>query len=233
MSQLPFRPKRVLAIGAHADDIDVPAAGTIAKWAAAGVEIYLLILTRGDRGTDDPHLSPTGLTARRQNEQRTAAKLLGLDPSSVFFANFGDCELENSDALRREIVRYIRELQPDTIMCWDPDFTRSPARRLINHADHQAAGAATLNAVYPLARNTQSYPDIPGVHTVRFVLMVNPDQADWTSDITGYTAVKAKALEAHTSQPGLIAEAAKFGAGGVHAHSLPTVEAFVFMGPLD
>ena len=65
----------VLAVFAHPDDAEISSGGTLAKWAAQGREVHLLILTNGDRGSDDPdtdreELARTRAEATRLRETR-------------------------------------------------------------------------------------------------------------------------------------------------------------------
>ena len=71
------RPERALAIGAHPDDIEFGAGGTLAKWAAEGTEITMLVVTDGSKGTWDEDLAPAMLVAIRKDEQLAAARTLG------------------------------------------------------------------------------------------------------------------------------------------------------------
>ena len=70
-------PSRALAIAAHPDDIEFGAGATLAKWAAAGCEVSLLVCTDGSKGTWDPDADIEGLVRSRQLEQRAAARELG------------------------------------------------------------------------------------------------------------------------------------------------------------
>src|SRR5947207_13186976 len=67
----------VLAIFAHPDDAEICAGGALAKWAATGREVHLLILTNGDRGSGDPRASRGELAATRRRETEEAAEVLG------------------------------------------------------------------------------------------------------------------------------------------------------------
>jgi len=78
--------KIVLAVGAHPDDIDFVASGTIAKWVEEGATIYYLICTDGSRGSSDPKMTHKKLAAMRKKEQQVAAKILGV--KDVFFLGF-------------------------------------------------------------------------------------------------------------------------------------------------
>jgi LmbE family N-acetylglucosaminyl deacetylase len=189
-------------VGAHPDDIDYLAGGTVAKFAAAGAEIYYLILTGGGKGTDDPDLSAADLIATRRAEQQTAAKILGV--TEVFFADFEDGQLENMPDLRQVIVRYIRQIKPDTVIGWDPAFYYSVDHGFPNHRDHRIAGEATLDAAYPEARNQATYPELlsDGLepHTVSRMLLLNLAEHNHAVDISGYMKQKISAMEAHSSQ---------------------------------
>lgn len=76
-------PRVVLGVGAHPDDLDFLAGGTVAAWSAQGAEIYFLVLTNGNKGSADLSADPEALTVLRRQEQREAAKILGV--KDVFF----------------------------------------------------------------------------------------------------------------------------------------------------
>ena len=67
------QPRRALAISAHPDDTEFGCAGTAALWSRQGWEFYYLILTNGNKGSDDPNMTPDKLAPIRQQEQRAAA----------------------------------------------------------------------------------------------------------------------------------------------------------------
>ena len=71
-------PKRVMVIVAHPDDPEFFSGGTIALWAREGAEITYLILTNGNKGSDDPAMMPQQLARLREEEQRSAADVLGV-----------------------------------------------------------------------------------------------------------------------------------------------------------
>lgn len=197
-----LHPRIILGVAAHPDDLEYYASGSLAKWAAAGAKVYYLILTGGGKGTTDPKLSSAELIARRQAEQQAAGRVIGL--ADIFFADFEDARLKNSLEVKREIIRRIRQVKPDVVVGWDPTAVYSAAAGTINHPDHRAAGQATLDAVYPLARDHLSYPELlaEGLtpHKVRTVLMMRDDSPNFISDISGYLDAKVDALQAHASQ---------------------------------
>jgi LmbE family N-acetylglucosaminyl deacetylase len=200
-------PKVVLGIAAHPDDLDFGSAGTVATWANAGAEIYYLILTNGNKGSSDIHADPKELTEIRRNEQRAAAKILGV--KDVFFCDYEDgCLMVNLD-VKRDIVRIIRKVRPDAVITMDPSMLYDVSRGFINHPDHRAAGQSALDAVYPLARDHLSLPELyhdEGLepHNVSTVYLTNFNNQNCFIDISDCFDKKIEALAAHASQiPGL------------------------------
>ena len=111
-------PASVLAVYAHPDDPEISAGGTLARWAEAGASVWLLITTRGDKGTSDPDVDLDALAELRVEETGKAAALLGL--AGHFHLATGDGELEDDARLRGDIVRLVRELRPEVVLCPDP-----------------------------------------------------------------------------------------------------------------
>ena len=68
----------VLGIYAHPDDAEISAGGTLAKWVSAGRDVHLLVLTNGDRGSNDRSRDRAELAATRLVETEAAAAFLGL-----------------------------------------------------------------------------------------------------------------------------------------------------------
>ncbi len=197
-----FAPKVVLAVVAHPDDIEFCVGGSIARWIRDGTEVHYLILTDGSIGGGDSS-SPQQIAARRQEEQKAAAKKLGV--KNVFFCEYQDCQLTVRNDVKRDIVRIIRKVRPDTVVTMDPAMLYSITRSSINHSDHRAAGEATLDAVWPLARDHLAFPELAHKeklqpHKVATVLLINYDKANFYVDITETIDDKIAALAAHTSQ---------------------------------
>src|SRR5215212_9553809 len=71
-------PARALAVYAHPDDPEISCGATLAGWAAAGSEVHVLVLTRGEKGSNDPAVDPEALAARRFGEMAAAGEVLGL-----------------------------------------------------------------------------------------------------------------------------------------------------------
>jgi len=199
----PLRPKVVLAVGAHADDIDFGAAGALAKFAADGAAVQYLVVTDGSKGSADLSVSPKELIAQREAEQRAAAKTIGAQ--GVTFLSYEDGQLEVSMALKKDIVRVIRRVKPDTLIVLDPSMIYVAEAGFINHPDHRAAGQATLDAVFPLARDHLSFPELLAdeklaPHKVAHLLLINLEKQNYYVDISDVFEQRLSALLQHVSQ---------------------------------
>lgn len=203
----PLKPKVVLGVAAHPDDLDFGAAGTLAVFAAGGARVHYLILTDGGKGTSDIHISSTELRRIRHREQEAACKAVG--GHGVEFLDYPDGALEVTMQLKEDIVRAIRTIKPDTVITMDPSMIYAASRGFINHPDHRAAGQATLDAVYPLARDHLAFPELYNnglePHKVKTVLLTNFEHHDYCVDISSTIEHKLEALAAHASQMGDIA----------------------------
>lgn len=197
-----LKPKVVLGVAAHPDDLDFGSSGTMAKFASQGAEVHYLIITDGSKGSSDFSISPETLIKTREEEQRNALKILG--GQSVTFLGYPDANLEMSMNLKKEIVKVIRSLKPEVVITMDPTMFYSEARGFINHPDHRVAGQATLDAVFPLARDHLVFPELYAdgykPHKVKTVLLTNFDKQNFFVDISDTFDLKIKALAAHKSQ---------------------------------
>jgi len=188
-------PPSALAIGAHPDDAEFGAGGTLARWAESGCEVRLLVITDGSKGTWDHSLEPADLIRIRHNEQRQAATVLGA--SGTVMLDHRDGELEYTMALREELCSWIRRLRPTVVL------THDPWRRYMLHPDHRAAGWAALDAVVA-ARDHLFFPDqlAEGLteHRPEAVLLWAADRPDHWEDIADTFDRKVEALLCHSSQ---------------------------------
>jgi len=204
----PLSPKIVLGIAAHPDDLDFGASGTMAKFAKQGADVHYLIITDGSKGSDDPKVSSTELIKIREDEQRNAVKAVG--GKSVTFLGYPDGELEITLGLKKDLVKVIRTIKPDVVITMDPSVLYSVERGFINHPDHRAAGQATLDSVFPLARDHMVFPELFAdgylPHKTPTILLTNFETNSFVVDITDTFDNKIAALKAHTSQVGNIDE---------------------------
>ena len=106
------------------------------------------------------------------------------------------------DELLRDVVRYIRRLKPYAVFTHDPN--QIVRNMFINHPDHRCAGEVAIDAVYPIARNRPSFPELldEGLepHSVKEVYLWTASDVNFSVDITDVLEVKFEALRQHNSQ---------------------------------
>lgn len=189
--------QRALVVSPHPDDAEFGCGGTVARLVQAGKEVFYLVATNGNKGGRDTDMTSDYLVNTRQDEQRRAAEVLGV--SEVVFLDFGDGELEDDHAFRRQLVYHIRRLKPDIVFTTDPFRTS-----FYIHRDHRITGLVTLDAVFPYARDLLHYPEhiaegLDG-HNVNEIFFWGSENPDTFIDIGAVADLKIKSLLAHTSQ---------------------------------
>lgn len=193
--------KRGMVVVAHPDDAEFGCGGTVAKWAAEGLEIVYVVATDGSKGSADPQMSSEQLIRIRQQEQRDAAEVLGV--KDVVFLHYPDGYLEHTLDLRKDITRAIRQFKPDRLITMTP-YRSFAINAYINHPDHLAVGDATLAAVYPTARDRLTFPDLAAdglePHKVCEVYITGAETPDCWIDIADTIEQKIAALRKHPSQ---------------------------------
>ncbi|MDY6055882.1 PIG-L deacetylase family protein [Micrococcus sp.] len=193
--------RRVLAVGAHPDDLDFGAAATLAGLAEAGAHVELCVVTDGDAGGFDS-AGPAAMTARRRQEQREAARSLGA--AEVHFLGERDGHLEPDHRVRRALVALMRRVRPDVVLAPHPE--RDWESMQASHPDHLACGEAVVRAAYPAVENPYAYPELAeqGLEAfrIRHLLLYAAPAARRTLavDVGGWEERKIAALNAHLSQ---------------------------------
>lgn len=197
-----YTPQRALVMVAHPDDIEFGMAGTVARWTEAGSHVIFCLITDGAAGSDDPNLSRAQLAALRQDEQRAAAASLGVH--DVIFLGHPDGMVVPSLELRRELVRVIRHVKPDTLVTMDPTVFFTANNTYINHPDHRYACQTVLDAVFPAAGNRKYFEELldEGLepHKVTYVYLLFTEKPTLHIDISAYFERKLDALMLHASQ---------------------------------
>jgi LmbE family N-acetylglucosaminyl deacetylase len=205
-AQSPFDPEisrieRVLCFTAHPDDIDFGAAGTVAAWTAAGVQVSYCIMTDGDAGGFDP-AQREEIVRLRVAEQQRAAALVGV--TDIHYLHERDGYLEPSHEVMREVVRLIRQLRPDVVVSMHPE--RNWRRIQKSHPDHLAVGEAVTRAVYPALENPFAYPELAesGLEAYKLPwlwLFAGPEEREnHFVDVTEHVDSKLAAIHIHVSQ---------------------------------
>jgi len=191
-------PQRVLVVFPHPDDADFWCSGTIAKWIGDGATVRYVLCTDGGKGTTDPNISSADLSKIRQQEQADAVESLGVQ--ELVLLHHLDGSLEDNDEFRRELVRQIRQVQPDVVLCPEPY-----RKNLAWHRDHRITGQVTLDAVFPCARDHLHFVELwrdEGLepHKTATILFWGTEQANTSIDISESLDAKIKAVAAHASQ---------------------------------
>ncbi len=117
---------KILALGAHPDDIEYGCGGTFIKFARRGEEIYFMVLTKGEFGGD---------AEVRQKEQEEAMKFMGV--KKIFWGGYKDTELPNERIIISDIDRVISEINPNEVYVNYIDDI---------HQDHRTLAECTLAA---------------------------------------------------------------------------------------
>ena len=194
-------PERVLVIAAHPDDIEFGASGTIARWVSEGAAVRYLLVTRGDKGSDDPNADIDALVRLREQEQRAAAAEIGVE--GVDFLDEPDGQVESSLRLRERLTHAVRAFRPEVVMTHDPTvlFVNN---EWVNHPDHRAVGQSAVDAVFPTARDPLNFREHldGGLATwkVAELFLWSTNEANQIVDIGATLDRKVAALGHHASQ---------------------------------
>src|SRR5215468_2651320 len=193
------RIQRVMVVTAHPDDSEFGAGGTIARLVRDGKQVSYCIVTNGNKGSSDRAMTPERLAAIREEEQRNAARVLGVE--TVEFLGFPDCEVENTRETRMAVTASIRRHRPDLLIIQNPHRTKNLGA---SHRDHRTVAGIALDCVYPLARDHMAFPELmeQGLepHKIKEVHMMWFENPALVVDITETIDLKLKALQCHVSQ---------------------------------
>lgn len=191
MSAVPHQralPQRVLAVGAHPDDIELLCAGTLARFQQAGSTVNLVVACRGDRGgSDDPDWS-----TRREEEARAAAEILG---APVEFLGIGDADVWDTPAVRRQFIGVLRRARPDLIITHAPTDYHDDHMRvsdIVCKCSWFAASVGHVSEEPPLT----APPAVIYMDTVAGIGF----EPSYFVDISDTLEVKRRMLACHTSQ---------------------------------
>ena len=185
----------VLAFGAHADDVELGAGGTMASLSAAGYRVGIVDLTRGELGSRG---TPDG----REREAAEAARILGVDRR----VNLGipDGNIKNSKKNRLKVIAELRATRPDILLIPAPEC---------RHPDHPAAASLVADAVFQSGlikietQDADGHPQEPWrpphvlhyMQSIFFEPTLVVDVSDFWS--TRNEAVKAFSSQFHTGEP--------------------------------
>ncbi|MEK7127790.1 MAG: PIG-L family deacetylase [Patescibacteria group bacterium] len=183
---------KILAIGAHPDDIEYYAAGTLLQMSKTH-DIYFLVATDGQDGYHN-HLIKENIIEMRKKEQKASAKLLNV--KKIWFLDFSDGKLEENDfLLKMRLLEIFSALRPDIVFSFDTH------RQHIVHDDyhpdhrilaHTVLDISLIDVTLP-ARMKQPMPR-PKVY------LYNPEKVNFKNNIEKYTLKKKEILKQFKSQ---------------------------------
>lgn len=183
-------PKRVLAVGAHPDDLELTCAGTLARFRAAGSEVILAVVCKGEKGGAAG--SCQELAATREQEARAAAAILG---ATIHFLGLPDGAVFDTPQTRTMFVTLFRKTRPELIITHGPDDY---------HDDHVRVHHLALNASWFSASPGQrtEHPPLPVVPAVICADNMAGIRFDPTHyvDISQTYEIKRQMIECHVSQ---------------------------------
>ena len=139
---------RVLAVGAHPDDLEILCGGTLARYVQEGHEVVMCNATLGNRGSF-VHTSGE-IAAIRLGEARRAAEIAGAEHVTLGFTD-GEVNAADPDQ-RRAVVDLVREARPDVIV------THSPNDYMSDHNEvSKLVFDCSFHAMLPLLQTTQPH----------------------------------------------------------------------------
>jgi LmbE family N-acetylglucosaminyl deacetylase len=198
--------KTIMLIGAHADD-DALSHGTLALLQAHGNQIYVVTLTTGNVGTQDPNLSRTQLADIRRREELAALSELGIPADHYINLGYDDglLEFEDRKAVVENLVRWIRKLRPTVLMSWDPGKNYQRWHKSDHRAASYLAADAARAAMWRLLFEGQITQEGLKEYMVPEYLFYNDydyEDANTWVDISGFVEKKVNAFSHYVSQYG-------------------------------
>jgi len=198
--------KTIMLVGAHADD-DALSHGTLALLQAHGNQVYVVTLTTGNVGTQDPNLSRTQLADIRRREELAALTELGIPADHYINLGYDDglLEFEDRKAVVENLVRWIRKLRPTVLMAWDPGKNYQRWHKSDHRAAAYLAADAARAAMWRLLFEGQITQEGLKEYMIPEYLLYNDydhdDENTWV-DISDYVEKKVTAFSKYVSQYG-------------------------------
>lgn len=206
--------RSLLAVFAHPDDESYGPGGTLAKYAAEGVSVYLVCATRGEEGTlgDPPICSREELGKVREQELACARQVLGI--KEVRLLDYRDSTLEQQRAVEIEekIVRAMREFKPQVVLTFPPDgVTGHPDHITMHRCTASAFQHAGNGAFFPHHRDEGLAPYLPAklyfaaltsekVRAFGLELRAHDEHITTVIDVSGFLETKMRAVRCHRTQ---------------------------------
>ena len=198
--------KTILLIGAHADD-DALSHGTLALLEAHGNQVFVVTLTTGNVGTQDPNLSRTQLAGIRRSEELAALAELGIPGDHYINLGYDDglLEFEDRKAVVENLVRWIRKLRPNVLMAWDPGKNYQRWHKSDHRAAAYLAADAARAAMWRLLFEGQITQEGLKEYMVPEYLLYNDydhEDENISVDVSDFVEKKINAFSKYVSQYG-------------------------------
>lgn len=181
---------RVLAVGAHPDDLEIRCGGTLAKFAEQGHHIMMAHATNGNKGHKT--IPPEELAQIRHQEAQAAADIIGAE---LFWLGFPDAEIFYDKETRLVFVDMIRQARPDVIITHYHEAY---------HPDHMitsqlTCGASYISTVPHIKTDHSPTKAVPKIYYFEADYTVESASAEYV-DISGVYEKKRQMISSHKSQ---------------------------------
>lgn len=189
--------RKILAVGAHPDDLEFSAGGALALLSGDNL-VTILLTTDGGAGAHDPKMTNGEMAKTREAEAREAGKKLGV--SEVVFFNYPDLELQNwRRHFFRKFLKYLVKARPDIVISWDYWGRYEP----LVHPDHRTTGEVVMEAILegtlPGRLKKWGVGGLPLDPKPQHWLMAPADPSH-VVDVSGVWETKWEAIKEHKSQ---------------------------------
>lgn len=181
---------RVLAIGAHPDDLEILCAGTLARYAQTGHQVVMCVATDGTAGHME--IKPPELAQIREREARAAADVI---KAEFIWLGFPDELIFNDRATRLAFVDAIRRARPDVIITHSPDDYH-PDHRMVNRLVFDASFVASLPNI---ETDQPAHPAVPPIYYMDTLAGKGFHPTEYV-DISTTMELKRQMLACHASQ---------------------------------
>ncbi|HXK58602.1 MAG TPA: PIG-L family deacetylase [Acidobacteriota bacterium] len=181
---------RVLAIGAHPDDLEILCAGTLARFAAEGHAVTMCHALNGNLGHTE--IPPNDLREIRRREAKEAAALIGAESLTL---DIGDLDIYPGRETRLKMVEAIRSARPDLIILPDPgDYM--PDHVITSTVGFDASFMATLPQ---LVTRSPACATLTPVYFMDTLAGLRFDPEEYV-DVSAFEQVKRRMIACHRSQ---------------------------------
>jgi LmbE family N-acetylglucosaminyl deacetylase len=184
-------PLKILAVGAHPDDLEILCGGTLARYVAEGHSVVMCHATHGDRGSFEH--SSTEIARIRDGEARRAAAIAGAEHATLGLSD-GDVNAADPEQ-RRLVADLVREAGPDVII------THSPGDYMVDHNEiSKLVFDASFLATLPLYETgNEPHPLVTPIFFMETIMGLGFAPTEYV-DVSDHIETKVAMLEAHESQ---------------------------------